>query len=244
MSERYDSATAKHYAAYRPPLHRLILERVIGSSESFRSGLDFGCGAGDSALALAAFCDRVCGLDVSPEMLDCAVPHPKITYTQGSAESLGGLPNRPFDIVTFAGSLYYAKSDVLRRALGSVCGLGALVVVYDFNVRVDDLMKVAGFASSPQASDYDHDIGLPEWTEFELLAAETECIRVELSIAEAAYFLLSDSRRYDVIRQDCQVENVFEDLVSRLGNEEDVIHLGADIWSKSYRFNQKGRPIQ
>jgi hypothetical protein len=45
-AERYDSTSARHYAAFRPPLHSLILERVIGPSESFQVGLDIGCGTG------------------------------------------------------------------------------------------------------------------------------------------------------------------------------------------------------
>jgi len=48
MAERYDDTSAGHDAAYRPPLHRLILECLIREEESFRVGLDIGCGTGCS----------------------------------------------------------------------------------------------------------------------------------------------------------------------------------------------------
>ncbi len=89
MTERYDSVVAEHYAAFRPPLHRLILERMIRPNESFQTGLDVGCGTGYSAIALAKYCDRVFGLEASQPMLDRARQHPKITYTCGTAENLG-----------------------------------------------------------------------------------------------------------------------------------------------------------
>ncbi len=42
MTESYHDAVAQHYAAFRPPLHRLILERVFPNQPTFRSKLDLG----------------------------------------------------------------------------------------------------------------------------------------------------------------------------------------------------------
>ena len=52
-SEHYDSFTAMHYAAYRPPLHEVILDKTIEGK--FDLGLDVGCGTGTSSIALASF---------------------------------------------------------------------------------------------------------------------------------------------------------------------------------------------
>jgi hypothetical protein len=46
FTKQYDSAVAAHYAAFRPPLHRPILERLIRPGETFSVGLDVGCGSG------------------------------------------------------------------------------------------------------------------------------------------------------------------------------------------------------
>src|SRR5690625_4484968 len=70
--ERYDANAAAHYAAYRPPLHAMILGRVLTGNASFDIGLDIGCGTGYSAVALAKYCKFVYGIDPSPSMLNRA----------------------------------------------------------------------------------------------------------------------------------------------------------------------------
>lgn len=241
MTERYDNDTAKHYAAYRPPLHRLILERVIGSSESFASGLDFGCGTGYSAVALTKYSDRVCGVDLNQEMLNLAEPHPKITYTLGTVGSFGNLPDRPYDIVTFAGSLFYAKSEGLRTALISACSPAGTVIIYDFNVLMDELMNYAGVASSFVPSEYDHDAGLADWGEFETVTNKSDRVTIEVSPQEATHVLLSDSSYHDVLQGNLGDEDLFEVLVSRFCQRKHSIKLAADIWYKRYRLAGKAR---
>lgn len=239
MTERYDSATAKHYAAYRPPLHRLILERAINSSESFKSGLDFGCGTGYSAFALTEFCNRVCGVDMSQQMLDLAEPHSRITYAPGTIESLGSLPGRPYDIATFAGSLFYVKSEALRRALISACSPGGTVIIYDFRVLTDELMEHVDAAALPDPSEYDYDVGLSKWDEFKAIAIEFDRVGIQVSPQEAAHFLLSDSFRYDALQGILGRQDVFESLVSRFQQRMGAINLRADIWCKRYRLDRE-----
>ena len=241
MTERYDRATAEHYAAYRPPLHRLLLERVINPSESFRSGLDIGCGTGYSAIALAEHCDRVCGADINQQMLKLAESHPKVTYAQMTAGSFTDLPGRPFDIVTFAGSLYYTKSAELRNQLSSNSCLSPTVIVYDFNVLANELMKRLGISVSIEQSEYDFDINISDWSEFETVAADSERMNIEVSKENAAHVLLSNSFRYDQIQRAIGSQNVFETLVSRLEHHKGSIYLEADVWSKRYQMTHQDR---
>ena len=64
----YDKITAFHYASYRPPLHSKILKRCL-VDRFYDSGLDIGCGTGQSSIALSDFCNRVVGIDSSSEMI-------------------------------------------------------------------------------------------------------------------------------------------------------------------------------
>ena len=163
MTEQYDPAVAGHYSAFRPPLHRLILERMIRPNESFQIGLDVGCGTGYSAVALTNYCDRVFGLDSSQPMLDHAQKHPKITYIYGSGDEFSQILVQAFDVVTFAGSLFYTKTDRLRNELARVCRPGGMVLVYDFEVLLNDIMTEAGMSCPPVASDYNHAVNLSDW---------------------------------------------------------------------------------
>lgn len=108
----YNAITARHYAAYRPPLHSLILGRCLEDENKFTLGLDIGCGTGQSSIALYEFCERVIGIEPSTEMLSGALTHPHVDYVFFDQERID-FPDNSFDVVTLAGSLFYAKSQIL-----------------------------------------------------------------------------------------------------------------------------------
>lgn len=235
MTERYDSTAARHYAAFRPLLHGLILDRVIRPNESFQVGLDVGCGTGYSAVALTKYCDRVFGLDPSRPMLDAAQRHPKITYLQGSGDALGQLPVQVFDVVTFAGSLFYAKTDRLRRELVRVCPPGGTIVAYDFEVLINEVIAELGADCPAVASDYDHRANLSDWAEIAVDSSGTERLRLDVTGREMAHLLLADSNRYDAFVRRFLNGDPFESLVDYLESSSGKNHLDADIYFTRYR---------
>lgn len=235
MTERYDSTAAWHYAAFRPPLHRRILERVIRPHESFQVGLDVGCGTGYSAVALTKFCERVFGLDPSQSMLDVAQRHPKITYLQRSGDMLGELPVQVFGVVSFAGSLFYAKTDRLRRELVRVCPPGGTIVAYDFEVLLDGVLAELGVDCPAVVSDYDFRANISDWAEFRVDKSGTERLRLDVTVRQMAHLLLSDSNRYDAFVRRFPNGDPFESLVKCLENSRVQMHLDANIYFKRYR---------
>jgi ubiquinone/menaquinone biosynthesis C-methylase UbiE len=102
----------------------------------------------------------VFGVDSSRSMLDAAQRHPKITYLHGSGDALGQLPVQVFDVVTFAGSLFYAKTDRLRKELVRVCPPGGMILVYDFEVLLSEVMAEVGADCRAVPSDYDYHANL------------------------------------------------------------------------------------
>lgn len=235
MTERYESASARHYAAYRPPLHSLALERVIGRHESFRVGLDVGCGTGYSAVALAKYCDRVHGLDPSRCMLDVAQPHPKITYLQGTADDLSRVPEPAFDVVTFAGSLVYAKTDGLRRELRRACPPGSSIVAYDFEVLLPEVMAALDMDRPAVATEYDHRLNLSDWDELRAERVGTERLRLPVTATEMAHVLLADSHRHAAFQGRFASEDPFPSVIGILGSGRVPMHLDADIYFARYR---------
>lgn len=235
MTDRYDSTAARHYAAFRPPLHRLILERVFRPNESFQVGLDVGCGTGYSALALTRYCDRVFGLDPSRAMLGLAQTHPKIIYAQGSGDALGQLQAQAFGVVTFAGSLFYAKTDRLRSELVSVCPPGGTIVTYDFEVLINEVMAELGVDCPAVASDYDHRANLSDWAEFTVDSSGTERLRLDVTGREMAHLLLADSNCYDAFVRRFPNGDPFESIVGCLGNSRVQMHVDADIYFTRHR---------
>ena len=235
MTERYDSSAARHYAAYRPPLHGLILERLLQAGERFPAGLDVGCGTGYSAVALCRYCDRVIGIDASKAMLDAAQAHPKVTYLPGSLDAPSGLPLPPCDIVSFAGSLFYMKSPALRAALPKVCTEGGTVVVYDFEVLLDDVMAGLGADGPAVVGDYDASINLSDWEEWAPVTRSHERLALDLTAQQLTHLLLSDSNRFDALRKRFPDGDLFESVLGQLNQRTGNHRVSADIHFARYR---------
>lgn len=129
MSHEYDKTIAHHYKVYRPPLHKIILEKAINKDAKYKNGLDIGCGTGYSSVALANYCDHVTGVNPSKEMIDQAIQHKLVSYYLGSGDCLPDGIDK-IDIVCFAGSLFYTKSPKLISELftlrGKVLPVGGL----------------------------------------------------------------------------------------------------------------------
>lgn len=234
MNEKYDSLVAGHYAAYRPPLHRIILERVIRSDESFKNGLDVGCGTGYSAIALTDHCDHVLGLDSSQDMLSCTEAHADITYLCGNTENLSQLPIQSFDVITFAGSLLYTKSAQLRDELMTVMTPESKVIIYDFELLLDDVMAMVVADFTSMESSYDYTICLSDWAGFTEESGGRERVQLSVSVEQLAHVLLSDSNRYEVIQRIYPDEPVFDRLVARLSSQFQEFNLYADIYYRKY----------
>jgi SAM-dependent methyltransferase len=239
MTERYDRSAAAHYAAFRPPLHSLILDRVLRPGETFRTGLDVGCGTGYSTLALARYCDAVLGVDASHEMLNSARAHPKITYAHGAADALSQLPVRTFEIITFAGSLFYTKNEGLRQELLRVCPPGGSVVVYDFEVLLDEVMTGVGVSPARVASDYDYLADLSGWSEFAVVAKGAEKIRLEVTSAQLTHVLLADSNRYDALSGLFPNRDLFKSVVDLVDRSSGRSHLQAQIYFTRYQVGSE-----
>lgn len=138
-ANEYDEIIAHHYSIYRPPLHDLILKKCLPSEKLFALGLDIGCGTGYSTIALKKHCNKVIGIEPSYDMLSLANRHPKISYLQGALIDIS-FGNHVFDIVTFAGSLYYAKSQSLLNKLFTITKPGTEIITYDFNIDLSEIL--------------------------------------------------------------------------------------------------------
>ncbi len=234
MTERYDSVFAQHYAAYRPPLHGPILARVIQPGERFAFGIDVGCGAGNSSVVLVEYCDRVCGVDPSPSMLASAQKHLQIEYVLGTGGDLSFVADHAANVVTFAGSLHYAKSPALRTELNRVCCPGGVVIAYDFEVLLDSVLASLGVEIPAVASDYDHAANIADWPEFAVEVLKQEEVELNTSAQQLSHVLLADSNRYEALSAKLGSAVLFEQLVDRLESASSPHGLNANIYYSRY----------
>jgi len=200
QEEYYGKITAFHYSAYRPDLHNRILQKCLNSDKKYILGLDVGCGTGHSSLALTTYCEKVIGIDPSQDMIDNAIAHPKIEYKLFDGVNLD-FPDNTFDIVTFGGSLFYAKSQALYNELVRITTKHGKVVVYDFEVELDHVYGLLGLNKPQQETEYLHK------TDFsgllgDHLIKETQEIQkdtLRISSTNLAHLMLSVPESYEEI---------------------------------------------
>ena len=236
MSQTYNSAVSEHYASYRPPLHAMILHKLLGTNQ-FGTGLDVGCGTGQSSVPLTSYCDRVIAVDPSEEMLANAQSHPKVEYRLGDAESLS-LPDTSVDLIAFAGSLFYTKTERLMVELRRVAMAKAMVVVYDFELLLYDHLRVLSLEVVEDSTFYDHAVSFAGEGAFDELIRKKEKVTLQLSNTELAHMVLSTSERYEALQRLLGVEDPFERVTERLSQKTRNAHLEAGVYYSAYRFIQ------
>lgn len=239
IAEAYDTITAYHYAAYRPLLHLPILRAVLQQEDTFPSGLDVGCGTGQSAVALTHFCQKIHGIEPSMDMLQKAIRHPKIEYSHYNAKEFH-FPDDTFDILTFAGSLFYAKSQTLLDEVVRVSKPKSKIVVYDFDIPLTEILEKLRLGHSIKRQiAYDHKIGFEGLKMKNILLEKTvkNQVSITMAIPELAHILLSSKDDYALFSKHFGKDNLYTKVSQKLHAilKGENTELNALCYSKSYR---------
>ena len=202
MIEEYDHITAYHYAAYRPSLHLVILKNCLVTDDKLLLGLDVGCGTGQSCIALSEFCENVIGIEPSKEMLSKSINHPNVTYRYYNKTDFNFADNY-FDLITFAGSLYYAKSQRLLDEVIRVSKNQTKVIVYDFELLIDvfiEKMKIT--KGKGQDITYNHEENFDGLNNknVNLDKQLNSKLTITISINNIAHLLLSSKENYKLLQ--------------------------------------------
>ena len=121
---------AARYAAGRPYIHPLFMERLQPWLDGHALGADVACGTGLSGVALADLVDRVLAFDASAAMLEHAIPHPKVTYALAPAEVLP-LPDACLDVLTVAQGIHWFDRPHFYAEARRTLKPGGVLGVYD-----------------------------------------------------------------------------------------------------------------
>lgn len=204
----YGSHIARHYAAFRPPLHELILQEALGDLAPFELGIDIGCGTGRSTQALKAHCQQVIGIDPARDMLKQASPMSGIRYQWFDGQSLEGLPQA--DILTFAGAWMYARSQQMVDQLGYLAH--NLVLLYDFEILLEPMLSRLGIEMDRvEPAGYDHAANFSSYQSGQFVHLDQQVVqmKVPLSGSQLAHLILADQGRYQVLSARAKSEDVF-----------------------------------
>ncbi len=236
MEEKYTKITAIHYAAYRPPLHELILKESLPIDAKFENGLDLGCGTGVSTVVLTSYCTYIYGVDPSEAMLKKTNSHEKITFLQGAGYSIP-LPNTIIDLVTFAGSLFYAKSNVLIEELRRVCHNQAIILIYDFKVLLEDVLAHFDIKLEEIPSNYDYQTNFDDTADFKKINSKIDQIKFPISANNLAHTMLGDSIIYESLFEKFNRVDPYHMLVNYLEELNKQWVLKANTYYWVYQLN-------
>jgi len=239
----YSQEIARHYAAYRPPLHQLILEQNFSRSNGFRAGLDIGSGAGHSAVALAEFCQSVVAIEPSPDMLKTSIFHERVKYVGFDGEMLA-FADGLFDVITFGGSLFHAKTPNFIDEVFRVCQDHAILLVYDFEVALNPIRFKLGLGKASQSS-YDHETDLSDFEGSELVKVNSVKDKTSINIetSDLGHLLLSDQLQNASLSSKYNESDPFDLLVKELTgcSTNDYFSIQGHLHSTLYDYRRKNR---
>lgn len=239
MTNNYDRTTAFHYSIYRPSLHFIILKECLKHENICSLGLDVGCGTGQSSIALTRFCNNVVGIEPSKAMLHKAIYHPRIEYKYYNKENFT-FPNDYFDVITFAGSLFYAKSQALLNEVVRVSKNSSRIVIYDFELSLDWILEKLNLKRSHhQNSSYDHQIDFNELYDkpIKIKGRFTNNIPLEISLKNLSHLLLSSREHYYLLLKTFGQDNLYNELLEKLYSTftTETIVINATTYSTVYQ---------
>jgi len=240
MSIEYDSITAYYYASYRPSLHDGILKLCLGN-ESFNNGLDIGCGTGQSSIALTNFCKKVIGIDSSAAMISKGIVHANVSYMVFNQQQFDFETNT-FDMITLAGSLWYAKSENLLNEIVRVGTEHALVLVYDFEILLKDILDEIGFekkASKKNPYNHEEDFTGLNTDKIMLIEKVSEETSLKIAISDLAHLILSVKEQYTSLQYlygSDQLSKKIIDKLKLISNTEFFI-IKAKTFATLYHLN-------
>jgi SAM-dependent methyltransferase len=229
----YETTTAQHYAAYRPPLHKTILEKIFTLPGNRQIGLDIGCGTGLSCQALTRYCNHVIGIDPSLAMLSEAGTQQGISYLNADGQRIP-LTGNSIDVVTMAGSLNYLDRKLLIAELTRVCRSGAEIAIYDFEINLSHFESRFAVDTSIDSGSYNHRLNLSGFSEVEEICVVNAEVLFHPQAGEIAHLLLADDRWYGSFQEIFYPRNVFESLKQEIESMNTRFRVKARIYYSLY----------
>jgi len=233
----YETTTAQHYAAYRPPLHETILEKIFTLPGNRQRGLDIGCGTGLSCQALTRYCNHVIGIDPSLAMLSEATTQPGISYLNADGQRIP-LTGNSIDVVTMAGSLNYLDRKLLIAELTRVCRSDAEIAVYDFEIDLSHFESRFAIDTSTDSGGYNHRLNLSGFSEIEEICVVNAEVMLHPAADEIAHLLLADDRWYGSLQEQFYPRNVFESLKQEIESIDTRFKIKASIHYSLYQMTK------
>lgn len=232
----YNTQIAKHYKSYRPALHKVILESCLQSNAKYKIALDIGCGVGHSSEALLPFCQQIIGIDNSEEMLRLTPKRSNLIFEKSNLPELSNATDS-IDLITFAGSLFYCKSQELLHECLRVLNKNGEILIYDFDIQLDEIIQ--SLLSTSLLSNYNHSINFEglETRNLKKIKSDEFTISIDIEISNLIQLLQADETFYDALVKKNGENHLEDKLIKNLQNTyaDNIFTVSAELFYTLYR---------
>lgn len=127
------STQADSYARYRPHYPAELYTYLASLPAARQLAWDCATGSGQAAVALAESFTQVIATDASPQQLQRAQPHPRVSYQVATAEAVA-LADASVDLITVAQALHWFDLDAFASEAGRVLKPGGILAVWTYEM--------------------------------------------------------------------------------------------------------------
>ena len=127
------SSHAAGYAAHRPTYPMALVDFLRGLIPAGSVALDCGCGTGQLSTLLGEAFAQVIATDASPQQVDKATRHPRVSYKVAPAEA-SGLPDASVDLITVAQAAHWFDLPVFYAEARRIARPGAVLALITYGV--------------------------------------------------------------------------------------------------------------
>lgn len=135
MFRDHFSVQAELYARCRPTYPPELFEFILAHLPERKLCWDCATGSGQAACTLAEHFEAVLATDASPQQLERAQPHPRVTYRRALA-SESGLADQSVDLVTAATALHWFDLEPFYAEARRVGKPHALLAAWSYAPKV------------------------------------------------------------------------------------------------------------
>jgi len=139
------TSQARHYANFRPVYPPSLYDKIASSvvpTGNETLAIDVGCGPGQATVALAAYFDKIVGIDPSQAQLQNAATHDRVSYQVGQATKLPA-QNGTVAAVTAAQAAHWFDIPTFHQEVDRVLQPGGCLAMWTYgNVEFQDDPKL------------------------------------------------------------------------------------------------------
>ena len=129
------SKLAEIYAKSRPRYPDSLFDYLAAVAPGRELAWDCGTGNGQAAVSLARHFEQVWATDASPEQIEYAQPHPRVTYRVEAAEHVS-VETGSCDLVTVAIAVHWFDLDLFYKEVRRVLKPGGVLAVWTYHLPV------------------------------------------------------------------------------------------------------------